>query len=79
MSSLFTRQQGIMTVPWGLGKVAQVMSLWLLAYILVGQVLFPIALSMLGLDRDYLTLRGHALLHLALDVCQVSSLTFNLY
>lgn len=60
-------------VPWGLGKVGQVMALWLLAYILVGQVLFPIALSLLGLDRDYLTLRGHALLHLCLDLSQLGA------
>jgi hypothetical protein len=29
---------GLPTVPWGIGTVVQVMVLWLLAYVLVGQV-----------------------------------------
>lgn len=49
----------------------QVMMLWLLAYIVIGQVAVPITLSLLGLDRDELTIRGHALLHLCLDLSQL--------
>lgn len=40
------------------------MVLWMLAYIIIGQVAVPIGLSLLGLDRDELSARGHALLHL---------------
>lgn len=47
------------------------MVLWLLAYIVIGQVAVPITLSQLGLDRDELSLRGHALLHLCLDLSQL--------
>ena len=71
--SLFNQPYPWCVPPWGLGKVAQVMSLWLLAYILIGQALFPMALSLLGLDRDYLTLRGHAVLHLCLDLSQLGA------
>ena len=48
--------------------VSQVMLLWLLAYILIGQVAVPTALSLLGLDRDDMGVRGHAVLHLCLDL-----------
>ena len=58
----------LLQVPWGLGKVIQVMLLWLLAYILMGQVAVPAALSLLGIDRDYMGVRGHAVLHLCLDL-----------
>lgn len=47
------------------------MALWLLAYIIIGQVAVPIALSLLGIDRETLSMRGHALLHLSLDMSQV--------
>jgi len=59
-------------VPWGVGKIIQVMVLWLLAYIIIGQVAVPMGLSLLGIDRDELSIRGHALLHLALDVSQLA-------
>lgn len=36
------------------------MVLWLLAYIIIGQVAVPMGLSALGIDRDELTVRGHA-------------------
>ncbi len=29
---------GLPSVPWGVGKIIQVMVLWLLAYIIIGQV-----------------------------------------
>lgn len=35
------------------------------------QVAVPIGLSVLGLDRDELSARGHALLHLGLDLSQL--------
>jgi uncharacterized protein len=49
----------------------QVMVLWLLAYIIIGQVAVPVGLSLLGLDRDELSVRGHAMLHLCLDLSQL--------
>ncbi|GFR52723.1 hypothetical protein Agub_g15276, partial [Astrephomene gubernaculifera] len=62
---------GLPKVPWGLGKVFQVMALWLLAYILIGQVAVPLVLSLLGLDRPELSVRSHAVLHLCLDISQL--------
>lgn len=53
------------------GLHLQVMALWLLAYVIIGQVALPIALSLLGIDRDAMSIRGHALLHLSLDMSQV--------
>lgn len=47
------------------------MVLWLLAYVVIGQVAVPIGLSALGLDRDELSVRGHAILHLCLDLSQL--------
>ncbi len=47
------------------------MVLWLLAYIIIGHVAVPVGLSLLGLDRDELGLRGHAVLHLCLDLSQL--------
>jgi hypothetical protein len=49
------------------------MVLWLLAYVLLGQVVMPVVLALLGIDRDALGSRGHALLHLALDVGQLAA------
>jgi hypothetical protein len=48
------------------------MVLWLLAYIIIGQVAVPVGLSLLGLDRDALSVRGHAVLHLCLDLSQLA-------
>ena len=31
-------EEAMPQVPWGVGKIVQVMILWLLAYILIGQV-----------------------------------------
>ena len=62
---------GMPRVPWGVGKILQVMLLWLLAYILIGQVAVPMVLAMLGLDRDYMSMRGLAVLHLCLDLSQL--------
>ncbi|KAF5828196.1 CAAX protease self-immunity-domain-containing protein [Dunaliella salina] len=58
-------------VPWGAAKIFQVMALWLLAYVIIGQVALPIALTVLGIDRDAMSIRGHALLHLSLDMSQL--------
>lgn len=55
------------------------MVLWLLAYIIIGQVAVPVALSLLGLDRDDLGLRGHAMLHLCLDISQLGFTLFILW
>jgi hypothetical protein len=54
-----------------ISAVVQVMVLWLLAYIIIGQVAMPICLSMMGMSADDLSARGHALMHLCLDVAQV--------
>ncbi|EFJ49865.1 hypothetical protein VOLCADRAFT_80447 [Volvox carteri f. nagariensis] len=64
-------QEGLPKVPWGLGKVFQVMTLWLLAYIIIGHVIVPLILSCLGVDRLELTVRSHAVLHLCLDLSQL--------
>ncbi|GAX74910.1 hypothetical protein CEUSTIGMA_g2356.t1 [Chlamydomonas eustigma] len=58
-------------VPWGVGKIMQVMVLWLLAYILIGQVAVPMLLTFMGIDRDNMSVRGHAVLHLCLDMSQL--------
>jgi len=58
-------------VPWGRRKIFQVMMLWMLAYIIIGQVAVPMGLSVLGIDREALTVRGHAVLHLFLDLTQL--------
>ena len=44
------------------------MVLWLLAYLVVGQVGVPLLLALLGLDRGSLSARGQAGLHLVLDL-----------
>ncbi|PNH08949.1 putative membrane peptidase ydiL [Tetrabaena socialis] len=49
----------------------QVMMLWLLAYILIGQVAVPLVLGCMGIDRLELSVRSHAVLHLCLDVSQL--------
>uniref|UniRef100_A0A383W3W3 CAAX prenyl protease 2/Lysostaphin resistance protein A-like domain-containing protein n=1 Tax=Tetradesmus obliquus TaxID=3088 RepID=A0A383W3W3_TETOB len=58
-------------IPWGLGKVVQVMGLWLLAYLALGQLAVPALLSGLGVDQAALGPRGGALLNLSLDLGQV--------
>lgn len=55
------------------------MVLWLLAYIIIGQVAVPMVLSLLGLDRDELSIRGHAILHLCLDLSQLGVTLFILW
>ncbi|KAG2450646.1 hypothetical protein HYH02_004486 [Chlamydomonas schloesseri] len=47
------------------------MVLWLLAYVMIGQVAVPLVLSCLGVDRLELTVRSHAVLHLCLDITQL--------
>lgn len=64
-------EAGLPHIPWGITKVLQVMFLWLLAYLLVGQVAVPVALALAGLDRDELSSRGYAVLHLGLDVSEL--------
>ena len=41
----------------------QVMFLWLVTFWALGYVLLPLGLEVLGLEREELTSRGHALLH----------------
>ncbi|GLC35872.1 hypothetical protein PLESTB_000514600 [Pleodorina starrii] len=64
-------QEGLPKVPWGFGKIFQVMMLWLLAYIIIGHVVVPLILGCLGVDRLELTVRSHAVLHLCLDLSQL--------
>jgi hypothetical protein len=47
------------------------MALWMLAYIIMGQVILPTTLLLLDIERDALGMRGQALLHLSIDVSQV--------
>ena len=51
--------------------VVQVMGLWLLAYIALGQLLVPAALGLAGVERAALGARATAALNLALDAGQV--------
>ncbi|KAL6755451.1 CAAX protease self-immunity-domain-containing protein [Haematococcus lacustris] len=59
-------------VPWGMAKTVQVMVLWLLAYIIIGQVAMPMCLGLLGKTQEELSVRGHALMHLCLDMAQLA-------
>jgi len=59
-------------VPWGISTVLQVMFLWLLSYLLVGHVFVPLVLAAAGVDRDELSSRGFAILHLGLDVSELA-------
>lgn len=58
-------------VPWGWGKIFQVMGLWLLAYVGLGQVVVPLGLGLAGLEYEELGYRATALLHLAMDAVQL--------
>ncbi|GFH17160.1 uncharacterized protein HaLaN_13726, partial [Haematococcus lacustris] len=49
-----------------------VMVLWLLAYIIIGQVAMPMCLGLLGKSQEELSVRGHALMHLCLDMAQLA-------
>lgn len=49
----------------------QIMALWVLAYLFVGQIAVPLVLNGLGIDRMDLSMRGHAVLHLCLDISQL--------
>jgi hypothetical protein len=51
--------------------VVQVMGLWLLAYLALGQLVVPALLALLGVDQAALGPRGSALLNLSLDLGQV--------
>ncbi|KAI8473748.1 MAG: hypothetical protein J3K34DRAFT_453569 [Monoraphidium minutum] len=64
---------GIATVPWGWGKIFQVMGLWLLAYVGLGQVVVPLGLGLAGLEYEELGYRATALLHLAMDAAQLAA------
>ncbi|KXZ47186.1 hypothetical protein GPECTOR_37g192 [Gonium pectorale] len=62
---------GLPRVPWKLDKVFQVMTLWLLAYFIIGQIGVPLVLDALGIYRPEMSVRGSAMLHLCLDLCQL--------
>lgn len=47
------------------------MALWFLAYFIIGQVIVPLVLACLGIDRSELTVRSHAVMHLCLDISQL--------
>lgn len=48
------------------------MLLWLIAYVTIGQVAVPITMSLLGLDRETMSIRSHAIVHLGIDVSQLA-------
>ena len=48
------------------------MLLWLIAYVTIGQVAVPITMSLLGLDREAMSIRSHAIVHLGIDVSQLA-------
>jgi hypothetical protein len=58
-------------VPWGLDTVVGVLSLWLLAYVAIGQLLVPAVLGFLDLERAAMSARELALLNLCVDCFQV--------
>uniref|UniRef100_A0A7S0YGQ9 CAAX prenyl protease 2/Lysostaphin resistance protein A-like domain-containing protein n=1 Tax=Polytomella parva TaxID=51329 RepID=A0A7S0YGQ9_9CHLO len=72
-------ESGVVIPPWNLWKVVQVLSLWWLCYVVLGQVLVPLALELLSVDRSALSTRGHAVLHLALDLSQLVATLSVLY
>ena len=45
-------------MPWGGELVVQVMTLWVVAFYLLGCFVVPIALDLLDLERDDLSSRG---------------------
>lgn len=52
--------------------LSQVMTLWVIAYIFIGQVAVPAVLSALDVERMELSMRGQAVLHLCLDIAQLA-------
>ena len=58
-------------MPWGGELVAQVMTLWVVAFYLLGCFVVPIALDLLDLERDDLSSRGQASLPDLLDLCSM--------
>ncbi|KAK9915094.1 hypothetical protein WJX75_004689 [Coccomyxa subellipsoidea] len=65
--------QPLLPVPWNAGKIVQVMILWLMAFWVLGYVALPGGLELLGLEREELTARGQALVHLVLDVGELGA------
>ncbi|KAK9829399.1 hypothetical protein WJX72_005594 [[Myrmecia] bisecta] len=64
-------QPRFIQVPWDLNKVFQVMILWVLAFWILGYWIIPLGLGTFGLEREDLTTRGQALVHLLLDVSEM--------
>lgn len=60
-----------MKVPWDWKEVASISILWLLAFWILGYWILPCLLDLAGYERDDLSRRGQALLHLILDVGQL--------
>lgn len=58
-------------VPWGWKEVTSVSVLWLLAFWILGYWVVPCVLDLAGYERDDLSRRGQALVHLVLDVGQL--------
>ncbi|KAL0029813.1 hypothetical protein WJX77_001509 [Trebouxia sp. C0004] len=58
-------------VPWGWKEVASISTLWLLAFWILGYWILPCLLDLAGYERDDLSRRGQALVHLILDVGQL--------
>lgn len=66
------QQQWPPDVPWGLDTVVGVLSLWLLAYVAIGQLLVPSVLTALDLERAAMCPRELALLNLCVDCFQAA-------
>jgi hypothetical protein len=66
------QQQWPPDVPWGLDTVVGVLSLWMLAYVAIGQLLVPAALTALDLERAAMCPRELALLNLCVDCFQAA-------
>ena len=63
-------QGRFLPVPWGGELVVQVMTLWVVAFYLLGCFVVPIALDLLDLERDDLSSRGQASLSSFQSVAQ---------
>ena len=57
-TALIMAQGRFLPVPWGGELVVQVMTLWVVAFYLLGCFVVPIALDLLDLERDDLSSRG---------------------
>eukprot|EP01026_Neomeris_dumetosa_P021169 TRINITY_DN1858_c0_g1_i6.p1 TRINITY_DN1858_c0_g1~~TRINITY_DN1858_c0_g1_i6.p1 ORF type:complete len:397 (+),score=31.97 TRINITY_DN1858_c0_g1_i6:96-1286(+) len=59
-------------VPWGFSSIIKVLLWWILSFLFVVQFCIPFGCKLLDLDRNNLSPRGAATLHLLLDTLQIA-------